>query len=449
MVTASSVFCDRGMIPLSAVSVYGPGQKAILAWNGYEEVMILSTDMYADRETAILEVLPLPSSPDLINKTDFTPFEKVQELLIGYRTLGTGEKTGRSKGGDGVEIIFHEKIGSHDVTVIRVSDMDDFEVWANRYLEDSGVSGTVSSEDLSGLVQVYISDGYPYFVLDLVQASTEPRSIEPLLYRFKSDELYFPLRISAMASGDVDISLFAITSNPIFDNDLPSILSIPRFSGPLNRPVRLKVLESDLEEIHPLVGELFEGDVWMCAIEYQGSLKGLGEDLAIPETETLIGEALVSSAFFWLGSGVILGALLGIVIARLNMDVLGIQFKRIVSAVDFLIVFLLLILSSVMAYTWSAYVFWLLVPVCIATLYYTIRIGDRRILFIYIALPLLGLVLVFSLLYAHLLEIVVAFVLFMSVLFAAAFPPEGRRALSEAFRRSSRWVSKSRRRGRI
>ncbi|MCJ7560066.1 hypothetical protein MUO79_05550, partial [Candidatus Bathyarchaeota archaeon] len=38
------VHADRGGLPIiPGVSIYEPGQKAIVAWNGNEEILILST----------------------------------------------------------------------------------------------------------------------------------------------------------------------------------------------------------------------------------------------------------------------------------------------------------------------------------------------------------------------------------------------------------------------
>lgn len=71
-----SVYADRGMIPVDPeVSVYEPGQKAILAWNGHEEVMILSTDVTSSKETLVVEILPLPSKPT-VEAASFQSFEE-------------------------------------------------------------------------------------------------------------------------------------------------------------------------------------------------------------------------------------------------------------------------------------------------------------------------------------------------------------------------------------
>ena len=69
------VNADRGMIPvIEGVSIYEPGQKAILAWNGREEIMILSTDVSSSEETLVVEILPLPSKP-VVEAASFDSFD--------------------------------------------------------------------------------------------------------------------------------------------------------------------------------------------------------------------------------------------------------------------------------------------------------------------------------------------------------------------------------------
>jgi len=78
---APLVDADRGMIPVSPeVSVYEPGQKAIVAWNGAEEILILSTGVSASGETLVVELIPLPSKPQ-VEAASFTSFEEVQSLI--------------------------------------------------------------------------------------------------------------------------------------------------------------------------------------------------------------------------------------------------------------------------------------------------------------------------------------------------------------------------------
>lgn len=89
----SSVSADRGGIPLypsslsSPIIVNEPSQKAIIAWNGHEEILILSTDVKANQSTLILELLPLPSNPRAVEKANYTSFMNLQEII--RRHIGT------------------------------------------------------------------------------------------------------------------------------------------------------------------------------------------------------------------------------------------------------------------------------------------------------------------------------------------------------------------------
>ncbi|HJH27131.1 MAG TPA: hypothetical protein C5S37_10290 [Methanophagales archaeon] len=64
LLAPSLVFADKGMIVVGPreVSLQESGQNAIVAWNGDEEIIILSTDAKSSESTLVLEVLPLPSN---------------------------------------------------------------------------------------------------------------------------------------------------------------------------------------------------------------------------------------------------------------------------------------------------------------------------------------------------------------------------------------------------
>ena len=59
-------WADGAVVPMRTpaqadISVYEPGQKALIGWNGTCEVLILSTDVSAQEETKALRIVPLPS----------------------------------------------------------------------------------------------------------------------------------------------------------------------------------------------------------------------------------------------------------------------------------------------------------------------------------------------------------------------------------------------------
>ena len=77
---------DMGSIPFYPTAVIlEPNQRALIAYNGLEEILILSTDLKADRETKVLEIMPLPSEPAVTN-ADVEIFQKVTAGTV--RCLG-------------------------------------------------------------------------------------------------------------------------------------------------------------------------------------------------------------------------------------------------------------------------------------------------------------------------------------------------------------------------
>ncbi|MEM3574600.1 MAG: hypothetical protein QXQ76_02535, partial [Candidatus Bathyarchaeia archaeon] len=100
---------DRGVFPIGDASVHGPGQRAIIAWNGTVKRLILSTDLYASAETRALEVLPLPSKPS-VERGNFQSFEAVQRLTVAHSSRSMPPKYLGE-----LEIVFHERIGAHDI----------------------------------------------------------------------------------------------------------------------------------------------------------------------------------------------------------------------------------------------------------------------------------------------------------------------------------------------
>jgi hypothetical protein len=134
---------DMGMVPVvPSVSVYEPGQKAIIAWNGQEEILILSTDVSAADETLVLQIMPLPSNPKKIEKASFESFITIQELLGVHARAVLGDNY-QSESIGSIEVTFHEKIGAHDVTVVKAGDASELTSWAGKFLESNNVTGGI------------------------------------------------------------------------------------------------------------------------------------------------------------------------------------------------------------------------------------------------------------------------------------------------------------------
>jgi hypothetical protein len=66
---AVACWADMGSIPFVPVDIGEPNQRGLIAFNGQEEILVLSTDLKASKPTKVLEVIPLPSEPK-VSKAD-------------------------------------------------------------------------------------------------------------------------------------------------------------------------------------------------------------------------------------------------------------------------------------------------------------------------------------------------------------------------------------------
>jgi len=286
------VYADRGMIPVDPeVSVYEPGQKAILAWNGHEEVMILSTDITSSQETLVVEILPLPSKPT-VAAASFQSFEEIQRLIWNEGlNMFWYDKEGQARSGS-VEVVFHEVIGAHNITVVTASVTSELATWMQDFLENSGVEYAVSLGSFESVVEDYMDRGFCYYVLDLITVSSEEKSVDPILYKFSSDFLYYPLLITSPVGGDTEITLFVLTDDTIELVDYFSFQKAYYRTLTGNwKPIEFVLSKGDLSKIDLRIGEIFQHQAWLTVLKFNGKTSWLTRDLMIsasPTTEPTI-----------------------------------------------------------------------------------------------------------------------------------------------------------------
>ena len=100
VLTGPLPFADWGGIAFNPrAAICEPNQRAVIGFNGREEILLLSTDLRASEPTKVLQVLPLPSEPQ-VAKGDFNFFVKATDLI--NRKLGRSRpKPGGAMGGIG------------------------------------------------------------------------------------------------------------------------------------------------------------------------------------------------------------------------------------------------------------------------------------------------------------------------------------------------------------
>lgn len=120
-----------------AQDVYAPDQKAVIAWDGATETIILSTKLQARDMANFGWIIPIKATekPDVAlgnakifyELSDyFKPIEK-KDFLPAYATLGLEAKSGT----DGVEVLETKKLDVYDITILRATDADQLYKWIN------------------------------------------------------------------------------------------------------------------------------------------------------------------------------------------------------------------------------------------------------------------------------------------------------------------------------
>ena len=264
---------DRGVIPGSDADVYNPGQKAVIAWNGEREILILSTDLYSSKETKALEILPLPSKPE-VRKGTLETFKNIQKVILNHSPALPGKRAAE------LTVVFHEKIGAHDITIVKAKSGKELERFAADHAAKNGLGSLHYPENFGEIVSDYLMRGYNYWVFDVIDLKRDAGSVDPVVYEFGSPMLYYPLKISALAKGKTTIILYLITGLPIEEGALPDGFRIARyFKG--GEPVRFMIKEDELKLLDEEVKNLLGGSGWLTAVRYDGDVKSLEEDLEL------------------------------------------------------------------------------------------------------------------------------------------------------------------------
>lgn len=259
------------------VEIFEPNQRAIIAWNGNEQILLLSTDIYASESTMVLEVLPLPSEP-AVKKGAFETFLKVTNI-INTKILNAYKKRDR-EGAEhiatpGGVVTWHEQIGAHDISVIQLEESETFVTWVRDYLDSLGVEHEIVTDTMAGLIEQYITDGFVWFVFDIITLGDITVSNEPIQYRFTTDSLFYPLRITSTGKGNTSIQLIILTPRL-----LQKFPALPAKRIEL-RHAPVTITNAELREIDEDMYELLqEHDRMKLRIwNIEGELKSFDQDL--------------------------------------------------------------------------------------------------------------------------------------------------------------------------
>ena len=153
--------------------------------------------------------------------------------------------------------------------------------WANGFLLSSGVDQNITLGKFQSAVQDYVGRGFKYYALDLVTFQPEERSVDPILYRFNSSTLYYPLLITSPVGGDGKITLFLLTNDKLENPSYPMNFAYYQTSQTIWQPIQFTLSKGGLSTIDLRLGELFPDGAWLSVLTFHGDLGSLTKDVMI------------------------------------------------------------------------------------------------------------------------------------------------------------------------
>jgi len=225
LLMGSRLLADMGTFPVVNGAIHEEEQTAVILMDTEKkrETIILQTNVRSDQDRVAVFFMPLPAKPDvqlapadavkrtlgLVKQKGLTCTRLLTTLRPFLMTIGGGDSLPRPRPGIGV--VFHKRIGKHQVTTVELTDLANFRAWSASFLARNRVSATFDFEKLEAVVKEYFRDGHRFFLFDLISLSKVTTTMRPLAISFASERIYYPLRVNRLYTGKSDVLLMVFS----------------------------------------------------------------------------------------------------------------------------------------------------------------------------------------------------------------------------------------------
>ncbi len=267
LLVTSYAFSDMGAIlPDEKVNLTEPAQRAIIAHDGFSEILILSTDFETPEGIKAVRFIPFPSKVEISEGTSEI-FSELEKLVKKYDLHYLRFLKGGGPEKEGITVVTDQTLGPHRVIQVKVKDFDEFAKWVRELFAKEGIEKGGFSQKEKDAIHYYLMKGFNYFVFDIVDLSKGTNSITPLIYKFDTRNFYYPLVTSSVFPGTGSIELF------IFTNNGEAIEKITRFPmpHPWKQSETVLVTWEDMEKISSEVAHLMGKHAVLGAVKYIGT----------------------------------------------------------------------------------------------------------------------------------------------------------------------------------
>ncbi|MEQ8846021.1 MAG: DUF2330 domain-containing protein [Phycisphaerales bacterium] len=270
-VTVAS-FADGKAFPMVAdpladsASTTMPRQRAIIAWDGTEQRLAIDT-AFTGEGTEFAWLVPLPSEPEILPATtgmfdtaavltspriDGRASHHLFALLIFFATLfvvivvacrrsvacavacclafvvlvmlllpALGKARSAATASTTVQVIDQDVAGLYETAVLRAQDADELIEWLRN-------NGFGVQEGVRPVVQDYLDKGWCFAAakLRVDSSSNDEHRAHPLEFRFAVDQPVYPMALTAVGNGDIELELFVFADGSASTQHLRSTISL-------------------------------------------------------------------------------------------------------------------------------------------------------------------------------------------------------------------------------
>lgn len=214
-------------------------ETAIVEWDGSTETVTISLDAETDAaDFALLVPTPAPAEAAL---GDAALFDDLFELSaprpeVRHRRWFPEGGYGTSSGSDGapratpgVEVLGEVRLGPLEVTTLAATESAELTGWLEAH-------GYAMKESFEAALAPYVEEGWYYVAVKIAADAQDGLSgtLQPIRLTFASDELVYPMRLSAAAQTEQDVRTYVVTEHRVERTDAMAAGADVAFAGTLN-----------------------------------------------------------------------------------------------------------------------------------------------------------------------------------------------------------------------
>ena len=210
---AAACACGGAAPPIDGGEVSVDREIAMVRWDGAVEEIVMQLAIIGDTgNTGLVVPTPNPATVTLADAELFDDLvESIEpEVIVEYDWwggFGAGSDGGAPGGGAPV-ILSQVQLGPIEATTLAADDAAGLQVW----LDDNGYA---LPEAVSAQLAPYVEEGWSFVALKLTSDEPFDGALDPIRFTFESDELVYPMRMSAAATTQQTVRLYVIDDHRV------------------------------------------------------------------------------------------------------------------------------------------------------------------------------------------------------------------------------------------